>query len=280
MLFGDGSDGASTINDAGTHQQSTPKFYTTLDIAVGAIVTNGWPIFCRTSFVMSTSSAGIRSPGGNASTSTRGLYNSTLGGPHGSICPSNGLGAAAPYSYIGQNHYGLGGSGGVGGGSAPTGTTIVSPQGAYKKFPYLSVGATGDIGLVLAGSDSVTPGFRCDSLRGGGAGAPGAPASASTPGAGGAAGGLVVVCAPTITLASGCSVSSHGGNGGAGTGTTGNGGGGGGGGAFLFVCETFVDNGAIYQATKGTGGLGGGAGAPGSDGTDGNTTPFVVLVRT
>jgi hypothetical protein len=274
-FFGNGSDGALVINDAATHDLSGMKFYDTVNISIGSLRTNGWPVIARTSITVG-GSGGIWGHGGNASGATRGTYFAAEG-PHGSISPCNGL-ASGSYPHTGQSFYGFGGNGGAGGGAAPSGTSIVSPGNGYKIYPWRFHGGGQAVGTLFAGNANVYPGIQLDALRGGGAGAPGGVVASSVAGAGGAAGSLVILISPSITFANGCSMASNGGNGGTGVATNGNGGGGGGGGAFLLVYKTLSDSGAIYSATGGTAGFGIGTGAAGISGTNGNTAPFTVTV--
>jgi hypothetical protein len=270
-IFGTGADGDLSLSGASTTQLSSMKYYDTVTVgSLHLVRTNGWPIICRTKFEITASNAGVTGSASNASAQTSGVYGATAG-PHASLPVSNGSSSTA-YTYTGRDDYGLGGSGGVGGGSAPTGVTIISPGSAYKSAPYLSaMGAR--VGLRLTGPSAPYTGTNMGPIIGGGAGSPGAPAIDS--GGAGPGGALVVIMAPSIIIDGG--FSSSGGNGGAGT-TNGNGGGGGGGGAFLFICQTFVDNGAVYSANPGTGGIGVGTGAAGASGTTGNTTPYIVYI--
>lgn len=271
--FGSGDAGDVDVSPAGILSLAGEVHYDTLTLLSAATLrTNGWPVICRTAFVMTGNTNTVTGNAGSASTSTSGTYAATAGGPHGSVAPSNG--SSALYAYTGIDVYGLGGDGGIGGGSAPTYTRVMSPGSAYKMSPYRTA-MGGDVGLRGA-TNSAFPGTRVDSIRGGGAGSCGGFVSGGTGGGAGAGGPLIVIMAPTITLNG--FLTSNGGNGGAGVAVDGNGGGGGGGGAFLLVCQTLIDNGVTYAANAGTGGLGVGGGAAGSNGTAGNTTPYIVYV--
>lgn len=278
-LWGDGSDGNLTVGTGVTFHLTGHKNYDVVSMNIGAIRTNGWAILAKTSFTMQSSSSGLQGLGGSAVGNARGIYNtnSQPGGPHGSIAPGAGLSSGA-YEWGGVRQYGLGGNGGIGGGSGPAPTSIIDPGGAYRTFPFRSCAGRGDTGIQLVGSTDPWLGHCYDSIRGGGAGAPGGISASATAGGPGAGGALVVVISPTITVNG--SVSSAGGDGGSGSSSGGaaHGGGAGGGGAFLFVCRQFIDNGAIYTAPGGTGGLGVSGGSAGANGSTGNTTPFVVLV--
>lgn len=274
MMFGTGADGDYIHSSVALHQVGSNAFYDHITIGGGHImVTNGWPIFARTSITV-TGGAGFYGNGGNASGTTKGLYNGTEGGPHGSTSPSNAI-ISGSYVYNGSQVYGLGGNGGAGGGSSPSGTTLLDPLNSYRQYPYRFLGGLGNIGIRRAGADAVYSGLRYDALRGGGAGAPGEPAVTS--GAGGAGGALVVLMSPSISLTN-ADMQSNGGNGSSGA-TNGNGGGGGGGGWFLYVCEKYTDGGGnTYSVTGGAKGNGAGGGSDGVDGSVGNPTPQVILI--
>jgi hypothetical protein len=278
-MFGDGSDGAATLDGTATVTWATLSpsgasgVYTmTRDVHSTGLVVNsgitlkpaGYRIFCQGTV---TNGGTISVAGNTATTSTggsstgNGSVGSGRGGGNGGTGVS-GAGAAGGSNGIGAPN-GAAGAGGAGtsgtGGAAGTPTAL--PSGWYR-LPFTLL--TGNTGAFLA--NDVIAG-----APGGGGG--GSDASSNAGGGGGSGGGLVVIFAwsvvnnGTITVAGGGGAAAAAGNAG--------GGGGGGGGAIL-VYTLIAWAAGTTTVTGGTGGGGHGTGSAGATAGAGTAVNIVL----
>jgi hypothetical protein len=270
MMFGDGSDGAATLDGttavgwatlaAGVYTMNRDCWCTTLTINSGVtLLTNGWILFVAGTF---TNNGTIGSGGGNGgATGTGGAAgNGTLTGRLG-----GGLAGGAGNTAVGtagSAAAGLGGNSGAGGtGSAGAGGGAGPGQGAslnLVRSRYLQPYAV--LSGVINGGN-VAYAIRSAASGGGGGG------DGTNHGGGGGAGGpLIPIFA--YTFVNNGTIICSGGNGG--TPTTGNcgGGGGGSGGVALVYTLTPATMGTI-TLTAGSGGSGVGTGTAGGSGSVG-----------
>jgi hypothetical protein len=286
LVFGDGSDGSSTLGANLTI--TAPKKYANLTLAGYKLHTDGY--LCQVSGTLDASTAGSQVHNGGADATVWGGTGAALttgtagpaphmvgGGGDGGRASgvTSGGGGLAQNSTAGESIYtlgggagGAGGTGGVRGGSAGGTATDFSWGPSYILDWLLAR-------VFSAGSTSLTAGGYYSAWGGGGGGGGGSDNFTDAFGGdGGAGGGTCIVAARTITGVAGtATVASVGGNGadpvdGGGGGTLG-GGGGGGGGVAIAIFETATD--LSFDCSGGTGaaGTGGGAnnGTAGSAGT-------------
>lgn len=287
-IASDISDGSVTISV--NTSLTRDMYYNALVVNTGVTLTTaGYRIFARTVTINGTGkidnsgTAGTSASAGNGGAGGTAQSAGTLPAGHSGQTGGNRSNGAASPGTAGTNSTfnivnaagALGGNGGAGsvgsagtGGSAGTNTsTINAPRNAvsaFYLFDFTSATAVARYNI-NSGSGSGAGGGEGNGGLGGGGG-----------GGSGASGGIVWICAETIT--NNGTISSLGGNGGAGESTaqTGSGGGGGGGGgnggAVILIYSTFVNSGSIL-VTAGTGGaLGTGQlnnGTAGANGTDG-----------
>jgi hypothetical protein len=250
-VFGDGSDGNVTISSPTTLVRD--MFYDALTVS-STLDPGGFRIYCKTSCTINVGGA-IRRDGATATDSnpTAGLAAGTLGGSSGG---GNQVNLPSPTSNS------LGGNGGTGGGydvsnpDQPGGTASPPPatSGTARGLPQSS------LGLLLP------TGSRIEGGAGGAGGNGEAPFSVGS--GAGAGGGVVLVCAKTLT--NNGAISATGGNGrSANPGEHAGGGGGGGGGVVFLVYGTKTGSGTA-TASGGTGGTANfGTAKPGGNGSPG-----------
>lgn len=239
--YGDGSDGASTVST--NTNLSGIKYYTTFALTSGAVLTantSNAPLIIR------------------ATTSI-------------TICATCSIVATGNSTGFGDSG-GTGGGGGGGGAAGTAGDTVRSINGgSYQSF--LAGGTAGAVTGGTGGNGNATGVGPQRSIIDAGivtmetnivGGAIGG-AGGSSGGAGGNGGGVIILIAPSITLASGAALTSNGANGTAGGSNTG-GGGGGGGGVILVRSPGLTDSGAVFSTAAGSGGAAG----TGTSGAGGN----------
>lgn len=298
--FGDKSDG--TVSVTGLLTLTGPVYYDTLTISgAGSIITNGYPLYCRTLDLSTASAAAIDWSGspGNNSTGTGGGAapgagtNAYLaGGGNGTAggASSTTVGAQAgtpagqnPGNGGRSNTSGAGGAGAAGaqaGGAARNGANVTNSI----KFGMLNIDA-----LMMRNTAIIQGG----SGGGGGGGGGGSGTQAGTGGGSGGGGGNVqAIFAQTIittgSTASGA-ISAKGGVGGnagnaANTNSGGGGGGAGAGGGYIYLVYRNKTGSAVTNlidcsgATGGHGGNGNGTGA-GGNGGDGGTGGMIDIIN-
>ncbi len=295
FVFGTGADGAVTLDGAvtvpwasksgSTYTLTRAPFCTTLTLNNGTTLkTQGYPIYCNTSFTLLTGS--ILTCNGGAAGAT--ILNNYLNGSGvGGSCsnPSvtqevNGSSPnVGPFSFGAAGGRGGTGSGGSGAfaGTAGTAPTFILPH-------LLSGGFTPAPPQQLVGGPSFFVGALAlntvQSFCGGSGGGSGGPTTSSgnvTGGQGGEGGGMILICSQGINL-SGGTAQCNGGTGQPGQGGNGGGGGGGGGGGVVLLSLTAAVGTLTVTATGGAGGAGAGSGLVGVVGSNGASTPFKYLV--
>lgn len=298
-LFGNGTDGASTVNAGITLTRD--MYYSSLTINSGkTLTTAGYKVFVNGSFInngalindggaggnavdiTSAGAAGAAAPGGTLAAGTAGL----AGVGSAANAPGNaGTNGTAVNPSLGSNGVG-GGAGGAaagnaGGAASSGGTATAETLGLnYATVSPTTYAAGVETSANVASTGTgATSGATLSPSAGSGSGASGGnTGSAGAFGGGsGASGGVVEVVATTITnngviRAAG----GNGGNGGtpvAGADIYGGGGGGGGGsgGVVILVYNSYTNSGTVSVAggTGGTGGTGRNGGVAGSNGTTG-----------
>jgi hypothetical protein len=231
--YGDGSDGA--VNISGTTTSSNGYNATTfvcsasLSSTAGGVAT-GLVILATTSIAIN---AGCTI---NADTI---VTNGDIGGSGGGGGGGTGAGSAGQANELCKTNVACtqtgtaigaaGTAGGAGGGTGGNGNTPATPM--IRSYVML-------------------PPFTPRLLAGGGKGG----AGGSSGPAGGTGGGIIILAAPTITLANGVTLSAVGQNGTTSTGNNVGGSGGGGGGVIIIAAQTLTDSGATLNVTGGTGG--------------------------
>jgi hypothetical protein len=262
-LYGGGLDGARTISSPPT-SLTGPVQYTTLTIDASLILpAAGHRIFC--SGVLTLGAAAVLScDGASASGQTGGaayaagqLATAGTNGPNGAAAGVNsGLSGGSTANALG----GAGGTGGAassGGGITGTAGSVALPTG---------IGHLDVWDLVYRNASTFT------APRGGAPGGSGGAHTGAVGGGAGGPGGLVLVRASSIVLATGAKIRArggNGGNGGSGSGNGGGGGGGGGGGMVVVVCDEITLADAYSDHFDVSGGTGGTAGPGASNGTNG-----------
>jgi hypothetical protein len=271
-LFGDGSDGAATLDGtatvawaskaSSTYTMTRDVFCTSLTVSSGStLLTHGYRIFCTASF----SNAGtVSSTGSNSSgaAGANGANAGTLVGGGNGATATAGAGATAAF-VAGAAGTGSGGAGGTGtagaGGSArvPVFTTA---------FPF-RVPATALAGMSTGSASTAT-------ASGAPGGSSGAGDSSNTGGGGGGGGGLIVIFAPSAAN-TGTTISVAGGNGFTpAAGQCGGGGGGAGGNIIVYTLAAWTAG--TTSVAGGTHGNGVGSGTNGGDGTSGTVLNVIL----
>ena len=268
-LYGAGVNGAATIS--GNTTLTEAKQYTTLAVdAAISLAASGYSVDARTSITIGAGGAihndGTTSTGqAGAASGNTGQLGGTVGtGGNGG---SNG-GGAVGCGGSGSVSNSLGGnSGGGGAASWPGGSACTAnlPNGSYGR-------------MCLAEGYYLLSGVA-QKIAGGASGSGGSSgASGQAGGGGGGGGGVLLVRAPSITLASGARISCNGGAGGNAVGTNAGGGGGGGGGVLIVICDTLTKTGSYadhFKCDGGAAGTGTGTGAAGTAGSAGRV--FVIV---
>lgn len=283
-LFGDGSNGAVTLDGSTTNAFSTLSgstytltqdvFATNLTINSGVtVITNDCTIFCTGTL---TNNGTIANNGVNASGSTAGTDTTVNGASYRSLFPGcaggaggTGTGSTSPGPNAGIMMGGSGQAGGTGSNGSGGGTNwvqlgsfspnlrspyrILSPYSSRSIMPYPGT----------AWPSQATP----VALSGAPGGSSGGGDGTNKGGGGGGGAGIVLIIAYAVT--NGGSITATGGGGG--TPTVGNcgGGGGGGGGVVLIYSKSTVSGAGSISVTGGTAGSGIGTGTAGTAGTNG-----------
>lgn len=274
-IFGDGSDGALTVNGT-TTQSGTEPLYSSITIgASGVFNTAGRRIFCSGTLTV-TSGGVITADGANAVAGAAGagataftLVGGTAGGAGATGAGAAGTNGAAT-TRIFTAAYGAGGAAGAGSGGAggAAGTQAAQSSMTGRHSASLIANSGYQIGATIFGLAGGT--------GGGGGGGDGA---AGVGGGGGGGGGVMVIVARRVIATGAVAFRCAGGNGAAGTANNTGGGGGGGGGTLIIVTRQFNGT-ALVAATHsppGAGGAsGGGAGVGGAAGSAGFAQVFTV----
>ena len=306
VFYGDGSDGAYTLNGtndySGVFARSGSNYTQLRDIYASSLTIDsgstldpdGWRIFVSGTL----SNAGtiyrngrVGATGGNAQAGVQtipaggvGLTDdgsNALGGSASGGAGARGvLNAAGVSGTAGSAEYGEGGSGGASG------------AGEYSDLGGLGGAIRASTAVIIRKFRTVgtTMNWNFIYLIGGGAGGSGGGSGGgdvtrgACGGAGGSGGGVIGIWAKTLTNTG--TISANGGAGGAGGNTDGasgaGGGGGGGGGGFIYIIYDTITVGTI-TATGGTGGAVGtqhGLSTPGSAGSNGSAGNVVKYCRT
>lgn len=281
-LFGDGSDGAVTLDGtaaapsgmtkAGSTYTLTRDFFATNLTVTGAstkLVTAGFRLYCNGTLTCASGAAiandGSTAVGGNVTTAGNGAPQGSLGagrngGTGGAINTVGSAGTNATASYGGAGGAGGAGSGGSGAGgtsTAPTASTS-RPNALGGMFDGLGIDAN-TLGNVL--------------FQGGAGGGGGGGSITNTGTGGGGGGGVMIIFARLIVLNSTGDIHVAGGGGGGTNLDSGCGGGGGGGLLILVYASAVLASGAapaFSAATNCPGGAGGMSLGGGSNGTTGS----------
>lgn len=248
--FGDGSDGALTVN-AGTTTLTKDTYATSVHIVSGGVLKPaGFKLLASQSIVVD--SGGSINIDGNA-------------GVIGSGSAAGGAALAA--EVLGAS--GAGTNGVTGSPSSPA--AVLNSLGGGGTAPGTTLGGARDMFAALSGH--IIGAATLTQINGGKGGSGGAGNGAAKKGGGGGGGaGVMVIVAPTISNSG--TISANGGAAGNGdaTGNT-NGGDGGGGGVVWCVANSYSGN--AITATGGVKGLKGGTGADGANGPDGTVISIV-----
>lgn len=283
-LFGDGSDGAATLDGTVTvgwaskassvYTMTRDIYCTTLVINIGVVLdTAGFRVYCTTSLTVTGTLRRVGGTGGSGSGASGGIAGVTTGGS----TAGGGAGAAganAPSS-AGNNatnttdNMGAGGGGGGGSGSAGggTGATVTATGMLLKSAVQFETMFNVGNAVVLKGG-----------AGGGGGGSGNGGAVNSGGGGGGGGGGVLWASAQTITISGGGLAHADGGLGGNGAGASNDGGGGGGGGGQVcFRCRNYTNSGTV-RANGGAGGTGHSGGGTGTAGTNNASVPITLII--
>jgi hypothetical protein len=271
-LFGDGTDGAVTLDgtttvswatlSGGNYTMTRNPMLTRLTINSGVTLnTAGWLIFCRGTV---TNNGTISAVGGNASGSTAGTGPWTTNAPligNAGASGSTGAGTAGSSSgaRIGVGTSGGGGAGVSAGGASGAARGSTSMSQYRPPFSALSV-------LSWSNGGPLQPSGACGAGAGGGDGT-------NAGGGGGGGGGIIVIYAWVLTNNGTMTVA--GGNGG--TPAAGNAGGGGGGGGGVILAYTLSAwTAGTLTLSGGSAGTGIGTGVSGTAGTSGTSLNVIV----
>lgn len=300
--FGDGSDGAATLDGTNTvswatkvgsvYTMSRDAYLTNLTVTGAGVELKVGSSAAQTNYrlfgrgqlttaggaIITANGGAAANPGSTSGTSTGtgSIVGGTSGGPGGSAAGTVGVTAAFAAGGVG----GAGGAGSNGAGAA--GGTITNSAltmainaglrlyGDPKLFGF-AVGA--GLGTAFTGNQGyITP------IMGGTGGGGGGGGSVGNGGGGGGGAGVLGIAFRNILLANGSDLRAIGGAGGSNSGTNDGGGGGGGGGLILLAYATLVvTSGSISAAVNCAGGAGGastGTGVAGSSGAAGNYIPI------
>jgi hypothetical protein len=295
--FGDGSDGAATLNggaapsgmsfDGGiTYTMSRDCYFSNLTMT-GAyrLVTDGWRLFVNGTLTLGASNRinndGIAAAGGAAGTvrSARTVGGSTAGATSVSRNSVGGTPGIAASGYTGTSFGGSGGAGGNSFGLGPFGgagganTAPAAAYGELRQTPQMTI-------AVLQSYQGQIP---LDAGAGGGGGAVAYTVSDSgthTSGAGGGGAGVLMIAAKTLVNAGIIACDGGPGGGASTTGAVGGGGagggGGGGGGLAIVVYGASGSTIGTVQANGGNGGAAIGTGTPGVNGSAGRVRTLAV----
>lgn len=263
-LYGDGFDGAATLDGAVTPAWTSRvgSVYTmvrtarltnlTLNSGI-TLITNGFPLYGTGVLTTSGGGANINNDGiaGSGATQGAGLGVNFLGGSGG-----GGNGATGSAGTSQTNSYG--GSGGNGGGGGGAGGTSSVPSDANGSS---GVFLPGFLGAIFSPKNGLT------TLSGGSGGGGGGGGSG---GGGGGGGGVMAISFRALALNAASDIHAKGGNGG----NNSTGGGGGGGGAIWLVCGSV--GGAVFSGATNCPGGATGTGTAGTPGSNGTVFTWVV----
>ncbi len=284
-IWGDGSDGAQTLDGAATilgmapvanvYTMTRDLCFTDLTINTGITLKSaGFRIYGTGTLTMS-GTAKITCNGANGGAGTgfggghSGILGAAAGGDGAAPDGAHGAGVAVTLTAAIGTAGGTGGTGDSGGGGSSTRTAPTPIQGSVHLLLALTTG-------MLSGASGITV------LQGGaGGGSGGGDVGAGLDGGyGGGGGGVILIVFRSIALANTSQLEAKGGNGtnGAGGGTGQGGGGGGGAGAIIFVYHVVVSGTTpVTVFTGGTHGNGAGTGTNGTNGTDGSASNLYLF---
>jgi hypothetical protein len=277
-IFGDGSDGAATLNGTNTYGWCTlsgSSYYLNRDVMLSSLTIsssitlypNGWHIIVQGTM---TNNGTITANGGNASgtngatggSAPNGLAGGTAGttGGQSGVTGTTGTGgeAASETGSFGAGNGGAGGNGTSGSGGASRGASSTTTAIYHMPTTCLVTGIfrTGTFNVLSTISGSAGAGDGTNAGGGGGGGA-----------------GIVMILA--WSAVNNGTINANGGNGG--TPTTGNcGGGGGGGGGLILVYTLSAWTAGTANVAGGSPGAGVGSGTSGTAGTSGTVLNVIV----
>ena len=283
-LFGDGSDGAVTLDGTVTvgwaskvssvYTMTRDIYCTTLVINTGVTLdTAGFRVYCATSLTVTGTLRRVGGTGGSGSGASGGIAGVTTGGSTAGG-GAGAVGANAP-SAAGGNATnitdGMGAAGGGGGGSGSagggTGATVTATGMLLKSAVQFETMFNVGNAVVLKGG-----------AGGGGGGSGNGGAVNSGGGGGGGGGGVLWASAQTLTISGGGLAHADGGQGGNGAGASNDGGGGGGGGGQVcFRCRNYTNSGTV-RANGGAGGAGHSGGGTGTVGSNNASVPITLII--
>lgn len=306
--FGDGSDGAATLDGSATPSGMTKSgsdytmtrdvYYTDMTLSTGTTLNPaGYRIFGTGTCTLNgtavikrngnngTNGSGTTAGTGGAALADGYLKGSAAGGNGGTETPNvspqagsnttNSIGTSGATGGDGGAGSGAGGqTGGVAGTATTSNVKLISN---WHLATLLDVGSTGAT-------------VKFDNSAGSGGGGGGGQGTDNFPGGGGgggSAGGIIAIYFRSIVIGASASIIANGGNGGnggnaAGTNNGGGGGGGGGNGGQIILIYNILTNSGSITCTKGTKGTGGTktgtgvAGSNGADGTNGTIRQFLL----
>lgn len=273
-MFGDGADGAATLDGTATvawaslagstYTMSRAAHLTGLTINSGVTLKpSGNPVYCRGPVLCAGT---ITADGNNGSGATGGGSSGSSVYVGGRIGPNGGTGIGAvtpPATADGTVGMGAGGAGGAGSsGAGGAGGTTVTTGTYYFRNPMAAL-----TGIITVAASNV--------LTGGAAGGAGAGDGANSGGGGGGGGGPIVIFAYSFTNTG--TITAKGGTGGAASaGNCGGGGGGTGGLVLVYTLTAWTQSGTL-TLTAGSGGAKTGSGVAGSSGSAGFSLNEVVV---
>jgi hypothetical protein len=268
-LFGDGSDGAATLDGAATvawaaltggnlYTMSRDAYLTNLTVNSGQTIKfNGFRLFVNGT--LTNNSGGILgTAGNNASGATAGakLNGGTLNNGQAGAAGGTGVGAQGTQGMVSTSGAG-GASGGTAGGAARVGQLInVASVKGVMATPFVAT-----VGIWQNGSASAL------FVSGGSGGSAGAGDGTNAGGGGGSGGPIIVIFAAAFV--NNGTIQASGGNGGNGAGGNAGGGGGGSGGLVVTYTRSAITGSGTTTLTGGTGGSAAGTGTGGSNGSAG-----------
>lgn len=280
-IYGDGSDGAATLDGTATVSWATKSgsiytltrdvFLSGLTVSAATLATNGFRVFCTGT--LTTASGGAISADGVAAVNNTGGTASPTGTVLGGAAGGAGNSTSGNAGSNATNS--LGGPGGANGGSTASGGTVTQPSAALGSPRAFTASTFGHMVGISAGASAIT------ALQGGAGGAGGGADGASTGGRGGGGGGVLCISARKIVCATSADFHATGGVGGAGSGGSwANGGGGGGGGVVLMAFAALTCASGFFSASVNCAGGAGGAklstGANGNAGTNGTLIQVIL----
>jgi hypothetical protein len=273
-LFGDGSDGAATLDGSATvawASKASSVYTMTRNACLTSLtVNNGVTLItagCKILAAGAVANNGTISCDGNAAAGATAGAATTAFSLGGGLAGATGTtGAGAQGSSAGNNlavATGISGAGGAG--TAGAGGAQRAPRSSDTSV-FRQAGVIAGAAVAFQGTVFV--------LGGSGGAASGAGDGASnTGGGGGGSAGVIAIAACSVVNTG--TISAKGGNGGNGAGGN-SGGGGGGGGGLILVCTLSAWTAGTTNVAGGTHGNGAGTGSNGSDGTAGTVLNVIV----